>query len=58
MSASTAEQTTKVPTTIEELRKISRWTVHIMFLAGKFKDATGDFRKEVEEIVDSCKGSL
>jgi hypothetical protein len=49
---------TPIPTTIEELNKLSRWTVHIMYLSGKFKDVKGELRKEIEKIVDSCNDSL
>jgi hypothetical protein len=49
---------TPVPTTLEELNKLSRWTVFMMSMGGKFKDSSPEIRKAVEEIADSCRGSL
>lgn len=49
---------TPVPTTVEELNKLSRWTVYMMSMGGKFKDSSEEIRKEVKQIVEGCRESL
>lgn len=49
---------TPVPVTLEELRKLSRWTVYLMKMGGKFYDSSEEIKAEVELIVDSCRESL
>lgn len=58
LNAMTESKQTPVPTTLEELNKLSRWTVHIMNQAGRFDMSSDEIKKEVELIVDSCRESL
>lgn len=49
---------TPVPTTMEELNKLSIWTVWIMNKSDRFKDCPEEIKREVEQIVESCRDSL
>lgn len=52
------EVTNKIPTTIEELEKLSRWEVVAMYRGGKFRESSEEIRNAAWLIVDEAKSSL